>query len=116
MITPVQLFKCLSDSTRLQCITLIANYGELCVCELMAVIDESQPKISRHLALLRKHQILADSKQGQWVFYRLHDALPPWANTIIQTSLNAQQPFLQHAQIALNAIGDRPVRQQLCCS
>lgn len=116
MITPVQLFKCLSDNTRLQCITLIAAHGELCVCELMAVIAESQPKVSRHLALLRKYQILTDSKHGQWVFYRLNSALPNWSKTIIQFAVEAQHPFVRAAEQTLNAMGERPNRQLRCCS
>jgi ArsR family transcriptional regulator len=46
---PLELFKALSDITRLQCILLIQQEQELCVCELMAALELSQPKVSRHL-------------------------------------------------------------------
>ncbi len=53
MITPPDVFKSLSDETRARATLLIASLGELCVCELMCALDDSQPKISRHLAQLR---------------------------------------------------------------
>ncbi|MFH4267891.1 metalloregulator ArsR/SmtB family transcription factor, partial [Acinetobacter baumannii] len=49
----VNFFKCLSDETRLNIVTLIAENKELCVCDLTEKLQLSQPKISRHLALLR---------------------------------------------------------------
>ena len=55
---PVQFYKCLADETRLKSLLLIEKEQELCVCELMAALEESQPKISRHLAQLRKCGLL----------------------------------------------------------
>ncbi len=49
-LTPLQLFKNLSDETRLNIILLLKASGELCVCELCHRLNEAQPKISRHLA------------------------------------------------------------------
>ena len=68
MIEPVRFFKCLSEELRLNSVLLIFNEGELCVCELMEALDVSQPKISRHLALLRSSGILNDTRRGQWVY------------------------------------------------
>ena len=51
-VSPLQLFKSLSDETRLSLVLLLREKGELCVCELTSVLKETQPKISRHLALL----------------------------------------------------------------
>ena len=67
-----------------------AQRGELCVCELMQALDEdSQPKVSRNLALLKKANILSDRKHGQWVFYRINSALPLWIKSVIaQTTEN----------------------------
>lgn len=47
------MFKCLADETRVRATLLIVDQGELCVCELMCALADSQPKISRHLAQLR---------------------------------------------------------------
>ena len=53
-LLPLQLFKNLSDETRLSLVLLLREKGELCVCELVSILKETQPKISRHLALLRE--------------------------------------------------------------
>ena len=83
MIHPVQFFKCLSDETRMRCMTLLQLRGELCVCELTQVLQISQPKISRHLALLRSCGLLLDRRQGAWVYYRIHPQLPAWALAVL---------------------------------
>lgn len=84
MINPVEFLKCLADPTRLAIVLIIVKQGERCVCDLTTGLDLSQPKISRHLALLRSHQILQDRRQGQWVYYRLNDQLPDWSQQILQ--------------------------------
>jgi len=112
-LTPVDFFKLLSDDTRLQALLLIATEGELCVCELMAATRLSQPKISRHLAMLRKAGVLLDRRQGQWVFYRLNPALPAFASATL-TSLHSHA-LLHPLQHQLQAMDSRPQRLQLCC-
>ena len=72
----VNFFKCLADQTRLDILTLIVKQGERCVCDLTASLDLSQPKISRHLALLRTSGVLQDRRQGQWIYYSLQADLP----------------------------------------
>lgn len=54
MLHPVQLFKTLSDETRLSIVMLLREAGELCVCDLCSATNEPQPKVSRHMALLRE--------------------------------------------------------------
>ncbi|MGP4771211.1 ArsR/SmtB family transcription factor [Acinetobacter sp. PFS20] len=83
MITQVDFFKCLSDPTRLSILKLVLNKQNICVCELQEQLELSQPKISRHLALLRAHAILVDTRQGQWVYYSLNPNLPDWAVDIL---------------------------------
>lgn len=112
----IDFFKCLSDETRLALITLIFQEDELCVCELVAALDIHQAKISRHLALLRKHNILLDIKDKQWVFYRIHPELAPWAKAIIARVAKEHLLQLETAMTKLNTMGDRPVRQKQCCS
>lgn len=90
----LQLHKALADDTRLRCVQLIADQGELCVCDLTQALNISQPKISRHLALLREANVLADRRQGQWVFYQLHADLPDWAKAIIEAGLAGQSGTL----------------------
>jgi len=89
MMTPVLFFKCLSDETRLRCVTLLQQEGKLCVCELTAALDLSQPKISRHLASLRQCGLLQDSREGQWVYYQINPKLPNWALPLLNDALLA---------------------------
>ena len=71
--------KALSDQTRLRMVVLLASGEERCVCELTQALELTQPKISRHLAVLRECGLLQDRKMGLWVYYRLHPDLPAWA-------------------------------------
>lgn len=89
MPTPAQIFKCLSEDTRLRCVTLLQKEGKLCVCELTAALALSQPKISRHLASLRQCGLLLDSREGQWVYYQINPQLPDWVFPILQVALTA---------------------------
>jgi ArsR family transcriptional regulator, arsenate/arsenite/antimonite-responsive transcriptional repressor len=90
-MTPVQFFKCLSDETRLRCMMLLHREGKLCVCELTHALDLSQPKISRHLAQLRHGGLLADKREGQWVYYQLNRELPRWAREMLNTVITATE-------------------------
>ena len=110
-----QLFKCLSDETRLRILLLIAGEGELCVCELSAALDDIQPKISRHLAQLRNCGLLIDRRQGQWVFYRMHPKLPEWAKQTLQLTLTGNPGLHKKDRQRLSRMGDRPLRQEQCC-
>jgi ArsR family transcriptional regulator len=113
-IDPLQLFKCLSDETRLQVILLVQNQGELCVGELVEALGTSQPKVSRHLASLRECQLLDIRKSGQWVFYRIHDELPKWANEIICQAVLAGEDTLKQLTAKLNLVSE-PHRKPACC-
>jgi len=112
---PIPIYKALSDETRLKCLLLILREEELCVCELTAALDEIQPKISRHLAQLRRCELLADRRQGQWVYYRLNPALPDWARQVLATTLDANPDFIAPSIANLCRMGDRPERAKACC-
>ena len=113
-MTPAELFKALADETRARISLLIAREGELCVCELTCALAQSQPKISRHLALLRSSGLLADRRQGQWVYYRLHPRLPQWALQLVQSTAQANQEWLAIDYERLCHMGGRSERQARC--
>ncbi|GGK70937.1 metalloregulator ArsR/SmtB family transcription factor [Amphritea balenae] len=114
-MNPVSFYKCFADDTRLKCLLLIQQEQELCVCELTTALDEIQPKISRHLALLRKSGLLVDRRQGQWIFYRINPELPTWCLQVISTTEAANNSFLSDSVARLHAMGERPERAALCC-
>ena len=77
------LIQALADGTRLRALVLLTREESLCVCELTAALDVSQPKMSRHLAALRALGVVEDSRVANRVFYRLHPALPGWARGVV---------------------------------
>lgn len=71
MEQPVILFKALADETRLQILALLLAAGELCVCDLIAVLQLPQSTVSRHLAYLRKTGWVSDRRCGPWMYYSI---------------------------------------------
>jgi ArsR family transcriptional regulator len=67
------IFRALSDRTRLRILNLLRP-GELCVCDLVSVLDIPQPTASRHLAYLRRAGLVLARKEGLWHYYRLSSA------------------------------------------
>lgn len=90
-LSPLQLFKNLSDDTRLSLALLLREKGELCVCELSSILNEPQPKISRHLALLRESGLLIDRREGKWIHYCLSPHMPAWAAAVIEQAYLCQR-------------------------
>jgi ArsR family transcriptional regulator len=66
----INLFKILSDETRLRIVVLLAQ-GDLCVCEMCGVLDLPQPKVSKHLSKLRDVEIVTDERKEKFVYYKL---------------------------------------------
>lgn len=71
LATSASLFKALADPVRLRLLNLLADGREVCVCHLHEALELPQPTVSRHLAYLRKHGLVAGRKEGLWVYYRL---------------------------------------------
>ena len=101
--SPTDLFKVLSDGTRLRILMMIEDEQELCVSELVTALDESQPKISRHLAQMREAGILEVRRQRQMIFYHLARALPDWCQLILEVARNGNPAFINNEKIRLKA-------------
>jgi ArsR family transcriptional regulator len=63
-------FRALADRTRLRLINLMGR-GEVCVCFFVEILGINQPKISRHLAYLKRAGIVDARRDGKWMHYRL---------------------------------------------
>ena len=74
-------FRALADRTRLRLINLMGD-DEVCVCFFVAVLKTNQPKISRHLAYLRRAGVCAARREGKWMHYRLVEPADPRAARI----------------------------------
>src|ERR687887_2536305 len=64
-------FRALGDPTRIAIVNRLAGAGEVCVCELTAEFELSQPTISHHLRLLREAGLVDVERRGTWAYYRL---------------------------------------------
>jgi ArsR family transcriptional regulator len=71
------IFKALSDETRLQMMALLLANDELCVCDFVGVLGLTQSKASRHLRYLYNAGLVKDRREGVWIHYRLAEQPSP---------------------------------------
>jgi len=72
-----QFYRCLSEPLRLRILVLLSHQGPLCVCHLQDALEETQVKVSKHLAYLRRCHLVERSKQGTWAYYQLTPKAAP---------------------------------------
>jgi ArsR family transcriptional regulator len=103
-----QFFQALGDRTRLRLLNLMGDQ-ELCVCYFVEILNSPQPKISRHLAYLRRAGVVRARREGKWMHYRI--VMPPHAGAaqILRQTLAALKE-----QKAMQA--DRARLSKACCS
>lgn len=104
----VLLFKALADQTRLRLINLMGD-DEVCVCFFVEVLKTNQPKISRHLAYLRRAGIVSPRRDGKWMHYRLVTPPDPYAARI----LNEVRKWLENDPAMQR---DRARLTRICCA
>lgn len=101
------LFLALGDRTRLRLLNLMAA-GELCVCFFVEVLEAPQPKISRHLAVLRNAGLVAARRDGKWMHYSITPPEAPLASVFEETmTILRDDPEM---------IRDRMSLARACCS
>lgn len=103
-----RFFQSLGDNTRLRLLNLMGNQ-EICVCYFVEILDQPQPKISRHLAYLRSAGIVAARREGKWMHYRITLPSNIGAAQVLQQTLNwmLEEKAMQ---------GDRSRLSKACCS
>ena len=102
------LFKALADQTRLRLINLIGD-DEICVCFFVEVLKTNQPKITRHLAYLKRAGVVAARREGKWMHYRLVEPADPHAARIF----HEVRSWL-HNNPAM--VTDRTRLRKICCA
>jgi ArsR family transcriptional regulator len=80
------LFSALADRTRLRLLNLMGK-DEVCVCFFVEILKTNQPKISRHLAYLRRAGIVSARRQGPWMHYRIAEPSDPGAAQVLKNTL-----------------------------
>ena len=104
----VTLFQALADRTRLRLLHLMAQ-GEICVCYFVEVLGESQTKISRHLAYLRRAGVVAARRDGKWMHYRIVRPTDAQQARVLDCALDA-------AAVDRQMIRDQVALQRACCA
>jgi len=108
----VIVFKAMADETRLRIVNLLVR-GELCVCEIMKVLDIGQSKASRHLGVLRHAGLVSHRREGLWMYYSLAepDGAMHWRVVEWLAEANGGIP---HAAADLKALEELRKRGELC--
>jgi ArsR family transcriptional regulator len=103
-----RFFQALGDNTRLRLLNLMGNQ-ELCVCYFVEVLDQPQPKISRHLAYLRSAGLVDARRDGKWMHYRV--VMPP-----NEGARKVLQELFQHFKEEKAMLADRAKLTKACCA
>lgn len=103
----VRLFAALADPTRLRLLNLMDG-REVCVCYFVEILNQGQPKISRHLAYLRRAGIVEARREGKWMHYRIERPDDPSAVSVLEATL-ASLKANKEMQADLARLG------QACC-
>jgi ArsR family transcriptional regulator len=104
----VTLFAALADRTRLRVLNLL-GCGEVCVCYFVELLGESQPKISRHLAYLRRAGVVSARRDGKWIHYSIARPADPTVAAVLDATLAALERDKQMKH-------DRAALERVCCA
>jgi len=104
----VRLFAALADPTRLRLLNLMHG-REVCVCYFVEILNQGQPKISRHLAYLRNAGIVSARRDGKWMHYSIELPTDPRARAVLDATLRAF-----HTDAAMQA--DLARLSKACCN
>jgi ArsR family transcriptional regulator len=99
------VFRTLSDPTRLRLLNLLSR-GEVCVCHLSDTLDVVQPKVSRHLAYLKRAGFVETRRDGKWMHYRWAKHSNPLARVVLEGLRNwmAQDAAMNRDQQKLKKV------------
>jgi ArsR family transcriptional regulator, arsenate/arsenite/antimonite-responsive transcriptional repressor len=105
------LFAALADPTRLRLLNLM-NGKEVCVCYFVEILGQSQPKISRHLAYLRRAGVVAARREGKWMHYKIVVPKHAGAARILSETLSvlSEDKAMQADQMRLNKACCAPLK------
>lgn len=104
----VTLFSALADRTRLRILNLVRR-REVCGCYFVSILDETQPKISRHLAYLRRAGLVSTRRDGKWIHYSIARPADAQAAAVLEATLNAMGADKQMQR-------DAAALERACCA
>jgi ArsR family transcriptional regulator len=101
----MNLFKVLSDETRLRILVLL-HHKKLCVCQIQGILEESQPKISKHLGKLRDMGYARDERQERFVYYYLDKENELLSEILTKIIMNSKEYPRVHSDLKNLQKGD----------
>jgi ArsR family transcriptional regulator, arsenate/arsenite/antimonite-responsive transcriptional repressor len=104
----VKLLAALADRTRLRLLNLM-NRREVCVCYFVEILGVTQPKVSRHLAYLRRAGLVNARRDGKWIHYSISRPADPEAATVLDSTMRAIENDRQ-------MVRDRMMMERACCA
>lgn len=81
----LKAIKSLSESTRIRILALLLEAKEICVSDIVEALEENQYKISRHLKVLQESDLVAGSRKGRWIYYKLNDDEVSFKQALLNT-------------------------------
>lgn len=85
-----EILKMVADKTRLTILALLKEQ-ELCVCDIVEVLEISQPNASQHLRKLKAAGLVTETRKGQWVYYSLSVADKPYIQVVLDYTPSLQE-------------------------
>jgi len=79
--------KALADASRMRVVAVLADNGELCVCQIIALLHLAPATVSRHMSVLQNGGLVSSRKEGRWVYYRLSESFPPMLKKWLEKAL-----------------------------
>jgi len=110
LATTPDVFRAFADPTRLRILNLLAE-REVCVCDLCGVLNEIQPKVSRHLAYLRRAGLVEVRQDGKWKHYRVRRQ----ATGLERTLINCVKSCLREIDVLQEDLARLRSRPRACC-
>jgi ArsR family transcriptional regulator len=101
----VEYHKALSDKTRLRILALL-KAEELCVCELVEILQISQPAVSQHMRKLKSAKLVKERRNGQWVFYSLDGSIYPFFEKVLESIPDFSEEIEQLKKAGLKVLCD----------
>ncbi|MGD2295862.1 MAG: metalloregulator ArsR/SmtB family transcription factor [Candidatus Aminicenantes bacterium] len=113
----MNVFKALSDETKLRILKILQERDELCVCEIMQALDISQSRASRNLGILKNAGFVTDRREGSWIYYSLRERnmgeFARAVNDLMKQWLNEEEIIVEDRErlkTAIRLIQMRPCR------
>jgi len=112
MEAPIKMFKALSDETRLR-IYLLLLQSELCVCELVNILNMEQSRISHSVRILRETGLIINRREGKWIIYA---ANPETKNNKIVQNLKDELKLPEQDLKNINKCKKEKIREKFKCN